>query len=1011
MKKILLHLVAAVLVVSSLAAQGDKCYTDKIVNKKYNSDPVFARQFDAWRNSIAQIARQQQAGGQRGALYTIPIVFHVVLNSQALLNSVNDANIQAQLVTLNNDFRKLNSDTNTIRSIFKPLASDVEIQFCLAQRDPNGNATTGITRTLTSHGAWDPDTEGDDMKFSASGGINAWNPTKYVNVWIVDIVGSANGGTAGYAYVGGGGADGTSVDGVVLDYVLGFGRTNRSLSHEMGHYMGLLHTWGTSNSCSDDDGIADTPESYTSNFDCDYSKNSCTSGNPDLPDQIENYMDYSPCPAMFTTGQKTVMRSVLTGSRSSLLTSTGCQAVNSAPVADFYASATAVCTGSTITFTDASTNGATSWSWSFPGGTPSTSTQQNPSVTYSTAGTYNVTLIATNSFGNDTEAKSGYITAGTGISTTIFSENFEGSTASWASVNPDGGLTWEVVSGLAGSAPGDRAARVHVYDYDAVGQRDGLVSPVISLVNKSQVSLTFNYAHRRYSQNEHDSLIVYVSTNGGTSYTRVYANAEDNLAGASFATGSLYQGDFVPADASDWCAASSTGVTCPVIDLNAYSGQANFRIKFEIYNDYGNNIYIDNIAVTGVCSGATPQGPSANFTANTTSGCNAVTVNFTDQSTNTPTSWNWQFPGGSPSSSTQSNPTVTYSAAGNYNVTLTAANANGSDAETKTGYITVYASPTPSATALNAACPGVNTGSINLSVTGGSAPYTYAWSNGATTQDLSNIAGGNYSVTITDGNSCTATNVTTVGTGTGPSAAISVFDASCAGVNNGLVDITVSGGTTPYTYLWSNGSTSQDLTNVASATYTVTVTDANGCTAGQTGIVGKGSSLQLSANIHPDSMNTGTGSILVTVSEGTAPYGYQWSSGSNSVVITGLNAGSYTVTVTDANGCEATGTYVVTNDTSTISSVQDIDFTYSVYPNPTNGLLNVRIQSSFSGSLRLQLYNAIGQLVMEQSYSNASVIAAAFDVSALEDGIYFLRISNNRSFTVSRVAVMRNEEF
>jgi len=1009
MKKTLLQIALAIFFVSTLTAQADKCFTDQLVNKKYQSDSAYARQFDAWRNSIVQLAQQQQIGTQRGALYTIPIVFHVILNSQQTLNSVTDAAIQAQLATLNKDFRKLNSDTTTIRTVFKPIASDIEIQFCLAQRDPNGNSTTGITRTLTSHGAWDPSTEGDDMKFTASGGINAWQPTKYLNVWIVDIVGSVNGGTAGYAYVGGGGSDGSSVDGIVLDFQIGFGSNERSLTHEVGHYMGLLHTWGTANSCSNDDGIADTPESFTSNFGCDYSENSCTSGNPDLPDQIENYMDYSSCPAMFTVQQKTVMRSVLTGSRSSLLTSTGCQAVNSAPTANFYASATTVCTGSTIAFIDNSTNGAISWAWSFPGGTPSSSTLQNPSVTYATAGTYNVTLIATNGFGSDTETKSNYITAGIGIATTIFSENFEGNTATWSSVNPDAGLTWEVVAGIAGSLPGDRAARVHIFDYDAAGQRDGLVSPVISLVNKTQVSLTFNYAHRRYSQNEHDSLIVYVSTNGGTSYTRVYANAEDNLAGASFATGTIYQGDFVPADAVDWCAASATGVTCPVINLNAYSGQANFRIKFEIYNDFGNNIYIDNIALTGVCSGAVGQAPTANFTTNNTSGCNAVSVTFSDQSTNSPTSWSWQFTGGTPSTSTQQNPTVSYSAPGTYNVTLTATNTNGADAETKSSYITVLASPTSSSTFVNASCPGINTGSVNLSVSGGASPYTYLWSNGATTQDLSNIAGGTYTVTITDANTCTATGFTTVGNGIGPIATVSAFDASCSGVNNGLVDLSVTSGTSPYTYVWSTGSTSQDLSSIASGTYTVTVTDANGCTAGQTGIVGKGSSLQLSVSIHADSMNTGTGSVLVTVSEGTAPYGYLWSTGSTSVVITGLNVGNYSVTVTDVNGCEASGIYTVANDTTgNVSSGQTIDLSYSIYPNPADGLLNVQVSAVVSGEIRLRLYNAIGQKVMEQSYSNALAINAIMNVSILEEGIYFLRLENNSKTAVSRVVVMRN---
>jgi len=1069
-----------------LSAQSDKCYTDHAVDRLRANNPAYNAAMDAWRNAIQQIALQTPpANGSRGQVYVIPIVFHVILPSQALLNSVTDLEIQQQVATLNEDFRKQNADISTVRAIFTSLASDIEVEFCLATRDPSGNAANGITRTITAQADWDPSTESDDMKDDATGGHDAWNPLKYVNVWIVDIAGSQFGGTAGYAYIGSNGIHGDPVDGIVLDFTLGFGPNNRSLSHEMGHYFGLYHIWGVSGGCSDDDGISDTPESSTANFNCDFNTNSCNTGAGDQPDMVENYMDYSDCPVMFSAGQKTVMRTILTGVRGSLITNNlGCQSVNSPPVANFSASVTAVCTGGTVSFTDISSNLPTSWSWTFTGGTPSSSTQQNPTVTYSTAGTYTVTLTATNSFGSDGETKTAYITVGTGGTQTIFSEDFEGSfPGSWTFSNPDNALTWEVVT-IAGSLPGSKAARVNIFNYNARGQRDGLISPIIDLSGNTQIILTFNYAHRRYSQNEHDSLIVRVSTNGGSTWPyKVYANAEDNNAGAVFATGGLLASNFVPATSGEWCAASATGVTCPVIDLAAFSGQANFRLKFEVYNDYGNNIYVDNIVLTGVCSGATGQAPAANFTANQTTGCGSVTASFSDQSTNTPSSWSWQFTGGTPATSTQQNPTVTYSTAGTYSVTLTAANANGNNSKTVNGYITVYSIPTANASATNASCAGAASGTVNLTVSGGTSPYNYNWSNGNTTQDLTAVSAGNYSVTVTDANSCTktaaatvsqpsalATSATTTGIpcgggsgsvdltvsgGTSPytynwsngsvsqdltavnagnysvtvtdagsctktesatvsqssniSATASITDASCSGANNGSIDMSVSGGTAPFTYLWSNGAITQDAANLVAGNYLVTITDQNGCVKSEFFTVEEDAAITLNATIRPDSTGAATGSISVKPLNGTEPYTFQWSTGSNSEEITGLSAGSYSLTVTDAAGCAATGTYTVTIDTSHVSvpQVPDAGFLYRVFPNPTGGVLNVSIKANGEEAFRLILYNSIGQQLLQRKFERSPEVNTSFDMSGFEPGIYFVRMESGGKAAVSRVVVVK----
>ena len=245
---------------------------------------------------------------------TIPVVVHVVWNTAA--ENISDAQILSQIEVLNEDFRRLNSDADNVWG----QAADTEIEFCLANVDPNGNATTGITRTQTSNTSFSTN---DNVKFTSSGGKDAWPSSSYMNMWICDI----SGGIIGYAQFPGGPA---STDGIVVDYTttgnIGTATApfdlGRTATHEVGHYLNLRHIWGDGG-CGASDLVADTPDSDGPNNGCNTSTVSCGT-----TDMVQNYMDYTDddCMNLFTAGQTSRMRALFNsgGFRASLLNSTAC---------------------------------------------------------------------------------------------------------------------------------------------------------------------------------------------------------------------------------------------------------------------------------------------------------------------------------------------------------------------------------------------------------------------------------------------------------------------------------------------------------------------------------------------------------------------------------------------------------------------------------------------------------------------------------------------------------------
>ena len=412
--------------------------------------------------------------------------------------------------------------------------------------------------------------------------------------------------------------------------------------------------------------------------------------NPALtPDEIENCLDQS---ADNIDAQNPSYVGDLGAGRINALSALQCTNPTNPPVVQFMSDANGPqCAGATVQFMDQSLYNPSSWSWSFPGGSPATSTAQNPTVTYANNGLYDVTLTATNQYGSSTFTESTYIEVGPNGIEIFFDEDFESGLNAWTIDNPDGAVTWEVVT-VGGTNSGSQAAKLDNFNYDASGQRDAIVSPALDFTGRSSLRLTVDYAHRRYSQNEADSLIISISTDGGVNYTPLFAEAEDGS--GTLATGYTTTAEFIPSTPDDWCYAGVlTG--CIDLDLSAYDGQGNVRLKIENVNDYGNNMYVDNVQLSSNCFIA-PGAPTAQFSYSASSGCPPITVQYTDESYGNPapSSWSWSFPGGSPSTSTTQNPTITYGADGTYDVSLTVSNGNGSDTYTQTGIITVNSAQT-----------------------------------------------------------------------------------------------------------------------------------------------------------------------------------------------------------------------------------------------------------------------------------------------------------------------------
>ncbi len=384
------------------------------------------------------------------------------------------------------------------------------------------------------------------------------------------------------------------------------------------------------------------------------------------------------------------------------------------------------CPGVQVQFQGSSTQGkADTYKWYFTGGNSFISTVSNPTVNYNAIGKYDVKLVITNAQGSDSITLNDYVEVAARGRETILSENFETGTLAdmgFTIENPDNSTTWALAN-VNGAENGTRALRMNFYNYAKAGERDGLITPVFSLNGNSGTELSFQHAYRPRNATTSDSLLIYVSIDSGQTFPyKVVAFAEDGK--SSFATKSSFQtSSFSPVNPTEWCYSTISGKGCFGIDLSAFDGEQNVAVKFETYNAIGNNLYIDNMAITAFCSGYNTQKPKAALANSDTVFCLPQTVKFKDKSENFPTTYQWIFAGGTPATSTDKQPEVTYNTAGQYDVTLITNNTFGYDTLVLTNYIVAENNPTVDIAAGDTIlCRGKSTSLIGTGADG------YVWS-------------------------------------------------------------------------------------------------------------------------------------------------------------------------------------------------------------------------------------------------------------------------------------------
>lgn len=578
--------------------------------------------FENWiSNKITE--RQARAKSPQAPIYQIPVVVHVFHKGESVGTGVNLAEdrIKAQIDSLTADYRRLNADAINTPSDFLSVAADVEIEFILAKQDPAGNPTNGIIRLRGSRDVYRANTHRPLLRSESS-----WPAEHYLNIYVLDLQSFI--GYASFPLIDLDGitndGDDYSFDGVLVDFEYfgvnlstpTFDSFGRTLTHEVGHWLGLRHIWGDGN-CAADDFVADTPLANTDNG--DYTS-PCAFPNPDdtqvcvegEPEMFQNFMDYTDdiCMNLFTLGQKSRMRTVMESAinRISLTTSPGLiepsKTANDLAAVKIISPDYSECSTSIIPILQVENHGTddiTSYDVQLyvdgnPNGVPQSVTTLLPplaadTVTFSAKAitsspsslSFEITAVNGIADGNNSNNSILRNIASTSSTNLPFEENFEGTVKV---LGPNGlAFPWQV-SNAPKNTPTNQAFVFKAHNNtEWFAESTTFKTPVFDLTGLPSGDLLFSYAHANPPSTFYDGLMVKVSLDCGETFPDVIFSSF----GPNLATAPEIDTDFIPANQLEW--------VDTLVSITEYKDIDGVQFAFVGINGSGNNIYIDDLEV------------------------------------------------------------------------------------------------------------------------------------------------------------------------------------------------------------------------------------------------------------------------------------------------------------------------------------------------------------------------------------------------------------------------------
>lgn len=600
----------------------DRCGTVEYTQKLKSQNRILENEatFENWLQENKRKANSASPLRTK-ATYQVPVVVHIIHKGEAVGvgTNISDVQILSQIAVLNKDYQRLNSDASNTPAEFLPVAGIFDVEFILAKRDPEGLPTTGIVRKQGTKISY---TINDNYELKST---SYWPAKDYLNLWVCNITDYL--GYAQFPVSNLAGLENSSnnrlTDGVVIAYQA-FGSNDdgafdlepdynkgRTATHEIGHFFGLRHTWGDdSGQCTGTDYVDDTPNQANSTSGCPaHPSLSCTNNK-----MFQNYLDYTDdvCMNIFTQGQVSRMQTVIENSprRVSLLTSPAL--LDPVPVANDLGIKEII----TPALSECNTTFTPKIEIRNYGNNTITSTQiqikkdgvfvETISPTLSLAPLASTTITFTNlslSSGNHTVTFTILQTNGVSdgnpadnvvdqstqiafTQVTPFTEAFPSTPAKWIIQNPDQKYTWQNTN-AANANPSNKAMKMAFYNYeDGEGEIDLLTTPLVDLSTKTVAVLTFDLAYARFnSSNDGLRVLVLENCNSDLSQaTEIY-----NKKGSTLSTTTGTTNEFIPISASQW--------RTETINLSAFIGQSNIQLVFIGLNDYGNNLYLDNVGI------------------------------------------------------------------------------------------------------------------------------------------------------------------------------------------------------------------------------------------------------------------------------------------------------------------------------------------------------------------------------------------------------------------------------